>query len=32
LPSATKDAASLFCQHVAPQLPDGKSWDRALFG
>ncbi|WP_298371883.1 NAD(P)/FAD-dependent oxidoreductase [uncultured Bradyrhizobium sp.] len=19
--------ASLFCQHVAPQLPDGKSWD-----
>jgi phytoene dehydrogenase-like protein len=22
-----EDAASLFCQHVAPQLPDGKSWD-----
>jgi phytoene dehydrogenase-like protein len=20
--------ASLFCQHVAPQLPDGESWDR----
>jgi len=20
--------ASLFCQHVAPQLPDGQSWDR----
>ena len=20
--------ASLFCQHVAPQLPDGSSWDR----
>ncbi len=19
--------ASLFCQHVAPQLPDGRSWD-----
>src|SRR6201998_3270711 len=19
--------ASLFCQHVAPELPDGKSWD-----
>ena len=26
---APKDAhvASLFCQHVAPELPDGKSWD-----
>jgi phytoene dehydrogenase-like protein len=22
-----KHVASLFCQHVAPQLPDGKSWD-----
>ena len=21
--------ASLFCQHVAPELPDGKSWDNA---
>ena len=21
--------ASLFCQHVAPQLPDGRSWDAA---
>lgn len=21
--------ASLFCQHVAPQLPDGRSWDHA---
>jgi phytoene dehydrogenase-like protein len=21
--------ASLFCQHVAPQLPDGRSWDSA---
>ncbi len=21
--------ASLFCQHVAPQLPDGRSWDTA---
>ncbi len=23
-----KHVASLFCQHVAPQLPDGQSWDR----
>jgi phytoene dehydrogenase-like protein len=23
-----KHAASLFCQHVAPELPDGSSWDR----
>jgi phytoene dehydrogenase-like protein len=22
-----KHVASLFCQHVAPQLPDGESWD-----
>jgi phytoene dehydrogenase-like protein len=22
-----KHVASLFCQHVAPKLPDGKSWD-----
>jgi phytoene dehydrogenase-like protein len=22
-----KHVASLFCQHVAPQLPDGRSWD-----
>lgn len=22
-----KHVASLFCQHVAPQLPEGKSWD-----
>jgi len=22
-----RHVASLFCQHVAPQLPDGKSWD-----
>src|SRR6202012_2732640 len=21
--------ASLFCQHVAPELPDGRSWDEA---
>ena len=21
--------ASLFCQHVAPHLPDGQSWDDA---
>lgn len=28
---APKEAhvASLFCQHVAPQLPDGQSWDSA---
>ena len=24
-----RHVASLFCQHVAPQLPDGKSWDDA---
>ncbi len=24
-----KHVASLFCQHVAPTLPDGKSWDDA---
>ena len=23
-----KHVASLFCQHVAPELPDGSSWDR----
>ncbi len=23
-----KHVASLFCQHVAPQLPDGESWDQ----
>jgi phytoene dehydrogenase-like protein len=23
----SQHVASLFCQHVAPQLPDGKSWD-----
>lgn len=23
-----KHVASLFCQHFAPQLPDGRSWDR----
>jgi phytoene dehydrogenase-like protein len=23
-----RHVASLFCQHVAPQLPDGESWDR----
>lgn len=27
LAPAGKHVASLFCQHVAPQLPDGKSWD-----
>src|SRR3954451_8687419 len=27
LPRAGQIVASLFCQHVAPQLPDGKSWD-----
>ena len=24
-----RHVASLFCQHVAPNLPDGRSWDRA---
>jgi phytoene dehydrogenase-like protein len=24
-----RHVASLFCQHVAPQLPDGRSWDDA---
>ena len=24
-----RHVASLFCQHVAPELPDGKSWDDA---
>jgi phytoene dehydrogenase-like protein len=24
-----KHVASLFCQHFAPQLPDGRSWDEA---
>jgi phytoene dehydrogenase-like protein len=27
LAPAGKHVASLFCQHVAPQLPDGKHWD-----
>ena len=27
LAPAGKHVASLFCQHVAPQLPDGSSWD-----
>ena len=27
LAPAGKHVASLFCQHVAPQLPDGRSWD-----
>jgi len=27
LAPASQHVASLFCQHVAPQLPDGKSWD-----
>jgi phytoene dehydrogenase-like protein len=27
LAPAGQHVASLFCQHVAPQLPDGKSWD-----
>ncbi|MCA1416121.1 NAD(P)/FAD-dependent oxidoreductase [Bradyrhizobium sp. NBAIM20] len=27
LAPAGKHVASLFCQHVAPRLPDGKSWD-----
>ena len=28
LAPAGQHVASLFCQHVAPQLPDGESWDR----
>jgi phytoene dehydrogenase-like protein len=28
LAPAGQHVASLFCQHVAPQLPDGKSWDQ----
>jgi phytoene dehydrogenase-like protein len=27
LAPAGRHVASLFCQHVAPQLPEGKSWD-----
>jgi phytoene dehydrogenase-like protein len=27
LAPAGQHVASLFCQHVAPQLPDGKTWD-----
>lgn len=27
LAPAGRHVASLFCQHVAPELPDGKSWD-----
>ncbi|WP_339032770.1 NAD(P)/FAD-dependent oxidoreductase [Bradyrhizobium symbiodeficiens] len=27
LAPAGKHVASLFCQHVAPELPDGQSWD-----
>jgi phytoene dehydrogenase-like protein len=27
LAPAGKHVASLFCQHVAPELPDGRSWD-----
>jgi phytoene dehydrogenase-like protein len=27
LSSPGQHVASLFCQHVAPELPDGKSWD-----
>ena len=27
LAPAGRHVASLFCQHVAPQLPDGESWD-----
>jgi phytoene dehydrogenase-like protein len=27
LAPAGRHVASLFCQHVAPQLPDGRSWD-----
>ena len=29
LAPAGKHVASLFCQHVSPALPDGKSWDDA---
>ena len=29
LAPAGKHVASLFCQHVSPTLPDGKSWDDA---
>jgi phytoene dehydrogenase-like protein len=29
LAPAGKHVASLFCQHVSPELPDGKSWDDA---
>ena len=28
LAPAGRHVASLFCQHVAPQLPNGESWDR----
>src|SRR5262245_50716892 len=28
LAPAGKHVASLFCQHVAPELPDGSSWDQ----
>jgi phytoene dehydrogenase-like protein len=27
LAPAGRHVASLFCQHVAPELPDGRSWD-----
>jgi phytoene dehydrogenase-like protein len=29
LAPAGRHVASLFCQHVAPELPDGRSWDAA---
>jgi phytoene dehydrogenase-like protein len=29
LAPAGRHVASLFCQHVAPELPDGRSWDEA---
>jgi phytoene dehydrogenase-like protein len=29
LAPAGSHVASLFCQHVAPELPDGRSWDEA---
>src|SRR5262249_10502243 len=29
LPPRGQHVASLFCQHAAPQLPDGRSWDDA---
>jgi phytoene dehydrogenase-like protein len=29
LSPAGRHVASLFCQHVAPRLPDGRSWDEA---